>query len=342
LDNQSRLSLFRGLAIFSVGLALVVILLGAYTRLSDAGLGCPDWPGCYGSIGAPNTDNSIAAANQAFPERPVETAKAWKEMVHRYFAGTLGLVILWMAIIALRNKSYQLQPVKLPLVLVLSVIFQAALGMWTVTLKVMPIIVLAHLLGGFLTLALLWLVVIRTRNWHLSTPLGSGWFFFGVLGLMLLIAQIMLGGWTSSNYAALACPDFPACQSQWWPPMDFSEGFVLWRGTGIDYEFGVLDSAARTAIHMTHRIGAIVVATYLLIFSFVVLSKVNTGAVRRTAWMVFILVIAQVMLGISNVLFALPLPVAVIHNGTAAILLLSVITLIYLLQIKQKIRYQQS
>lgn len=342
MGNQSRLSFFRGLAAFAVGLALVVILLGAYTRLSDAGLGCPDWPGCYGSIGAPNTDDSIAAANQAFPDRPVETAKAWKEMVHRYFAGALGLVILWMAMIALRNKSYQFQPVKLPLILVLSVIFQAALGMWTVTLKVMPIVVLAHLLGGFFTLTLLWLVVIRTRNWHLSTPLGSGWLFFGVLGLLLLVVQIMLGGWTSANYAALACPDFPACQSQWWPSMDFSEGFVLWRGTGIDYEFGVLDSAARTAIHMTHRIGAIVVATYLLIYSFAVLYQVGTGAVRRTAWMVFILVIAQVMLGISNVLFALPLAVAVIHNGIAAILLLSVITLIYLLQIKQKIRYQQS
>ncbi len=341
MDNQPRISWFRGLAIFALFLTLVVILLGAYTRLSDAGLGCPDWPGCYGGIGAPMTEDAIKKANQAFPERPVEMGKAWKEMVHRYFAAALGLVILWMAVIAIRNKASKLQPVKLPIFLLAVVIFQAALGMWTVTLMVKPIIVLAHLLGGFLTLSLLWLIVIRTRNWHLSTPLGSGWLFFGSVGLILLIVQIMLGGWTSANYAALACPDFPACQQQWWPTMDFREGFVLWRGLGVDYEFGVLDSAARTAIHMTHRIGAMVVATYLLIFSFAVLSKVDSGAVRRTAWMVFILVIAQVLLGISNIVFALPLPVAVIHNGTAAILLLSVITLIYLLQIKQKIRYQQ-
>lgn len=340
MDKNTRLSLFRGLAIFAVGLALVVIMLGAYTRLSDAGLGCPDWPGCYGKIGAPNTAESIEEANLKFPERPVETAKAWKEMVHRYFAGTLGLVILAMALIALRNRSYHLQPVKLPLLLLVSVILQALLGMWTVTMKVKPIIVMGHLLGGFLTLVLLWLVVIRTRNWHLSTPLGSGWVFFGSLGLILLIAQIMLGGWTSSNYAALACPDFPACQSQWWPKMDFSEAFVLWRGIGIDYEFGVLDSDARTAIHMSHRIGAIVAATYWLVYAFAVLYRVEAGAVRTTAWAVFVLVIAQVILGISNVLFALPLPVAVIHNGTAAILLLTVVTLIYLLQIKQNISYR--
>ncbi len=323
---------------FATVLAFAVILLGAYTRLSDAGLGCPDWPGCYGHMTVPESAGKIQAANQAYPDRPVETAKAWKEMIHRYFAGTLGLSILALAGMALFNRKDERQPVLLPVLLVGVVIFQALLGMWTVTLKVMPLVVMGHLIGGFTTLALLWLLVISTRTWWLAEERRSGLGLWGLLALLLVVGQIMLGGWTSSNYAALACPDFPTCHGQWWPTMDFAEGFDVWHGTGINFEYGILDGTARTAIHMTHRIGALTVTLYLLFFISRVLRLRNEPVVRRVAIVVLVLLGIQIVLGISNVIFHLPLPVAVTHNGVAALLLLSLLTLLYLLYLQRRVR----
>ncbi len=319
-------------------LALGVVMLGAYVRLSDAGLGCPDWPGCYGHLGVPDAEHEVANAARAFPDRPVEAAKAWKEMIHRYFAGALGLLIAILLALALANRRDPRQPVVLPAVLAALVVFQALLGMWTVTLQLKPVIVLAHLLGGFATLSLLWWLYLAGADWPRRAPgarYGFGLSAVGALGL--LIVQIALGGWTSANYAALACPDFPTCQGQWWPPTDFGEAFVLWRGLGVNYEFGVLESPARTAIHLTHRLGALVVFSALAVLAVVILRSGLAAGVRRTALVVLVVLCAQVLLGILNVVLHLPLPVAVLHNGTAAVLLLSMLTLIFRLRARNNL-----
>jgi heme a synthase len=324
-----------------VVLTLTVIILGAFVRLSDAGLGCPDWPGCYGRLLAPTQAAHIDLANQAFPDRPVEVRKAWKEMVHRYAAGSLGLVVLMLALLAWRARRDPGQPVALPFALLGLIIFQSALGMWTVTLQLKPVIVMGHLLGGFATLVLLWLLLLATRArgpGHAPGRARGGvpalhrrvqpW---ASVAAAVLVLQIALGGWTSANYAALACPDFPQCQQQWWPRMDFRDGFVLWRGTGVDYEFGVLDAPARTAIHFTHRIGAVV--TLLAVGGLALLLMWRgRGAVRGVAAAVMALLLVQISLGISNIVFYLPLPVATAHNAVAALLLLSMVTLLHVLR----------
>jgi cytochrome c oxidase assembly protein subunit 15 len=313
-------------------LAFCVILLGAYVRLSDAGLGCPDWPGCYGHLVAPTSERAIAAANEAHPARPVHSAKAWKEMMHRYLAGSLGLAILALAVVAWRNRPSGF-PVVLPTVLVGLVAFQALLGMWTVTLLVNPAIVTAHLAGGVTTLALLWWLMLRQgRPWSLATGKSSSLRPWAVLGLVLVACQILLGGWTSSNYAALACTEFPTCHSgQWWPAADFGEGFTLWRPLGVDYEFGVLDNPARTAIHLAHRMGALVVTIYVAVLGVKVIRTVPGGTATGIGFALLAILGLQLALGVTNVVAQLPLPVAVAHNGGAALLLLALITLVHAL-----------
>jgi len=329
---------------FAFALTLVVIVLGVYVRLSDAGLGCPDWPGCYGRLLAPTQAQVVDQANLAFPERPVDIAKAWKEMVHRYAAGLLGFVVLVLAVIAWRKRHRPGQPVAGPILLLALVVFQSLLGMWTVTLQLKPVVVMAHLFGGFATLLLLWHLILVTRpasrrpaarpafRWPVPrsrrthrTP--SRWLpHVAALAALVLVAQIALGGWTSANYAALACPDLPRCQGEWWPQADFREAFVLWRGTDTNYEFGVLETPARTAIHMAHRIGA--VTTVALIGGLAVfLLWRGDRRIRIPAGVTLALLLAQAALGISNVLFQLPLPVAVAHNAMAALLLLAMFTL---------------
>ncbi len=319
----------RNLALLATPLALVVVVLGSYVRLSDAGLGCPDWPGCYGMIDVPRTAAEIAEANAIFPERPVDVAKAWKEMVHRYAAATLGLLILAIGFVAWRRRRLPNSALAPALALVGLVLFQGLLGMWTVTLQLKPVIVMAHLLGGFGTLALLWWLILRE-----SSPSG-GWraggnrrlYGWTLTALAAVTVQVALGGWTSANYAALACPDFPTCQLQWWPEMDFAEAFVMWRGLGVNYEFGVLDSAARVAIHMTHRIGAIVVS--VIAGGLVILAAFfsTDKRLRVAGAVVGGLLLTQLGLGIANVLLYLPISTAVAHNACAALLVLTLITL---------------
>lgn len=324
--------MFRKIALFSVLLALVVVVLGAYVRLSHAGLGCPDWPGCYGHlVGVPESATEIDNANEAYPQRSVESDKAWKEVIHRYFAGALGLLILLLAIMGIKNRSDPNQPVWLPIFLVGLVIFQALLGMWTVTLLLKPAIVMLHLLGGLTIVALLWLLVLRSSDQpETNSSNNKNLIPMLYLGLLLLIGQIALGGWTSTNYAALACPDFPTCQGEWWPETDFKEGFVFWRGLGQDYEFGVLDNPARTAIHLSHRMFAIVVTVFWLILLFRIMKNTHLSAnLRQVAPITLLFLLAQLALGVSNVVMKLPISIAVMHNGGAALLLLSVITLIY-------------
>lgn len=332
--SGARATAFHRLAWVALALTFLVVVLGAYVRLSDAGLGCPDWPGCYGRLDVPDEAHQIAEANAAYPHRPVEPAKAWKEMAHRYFAGTLGLFVLALAVLAWRRRGEPGQPLGLPLALLGLIVFQALLGMWTVTWQLKPVVVVGHLLGGLATLGLLaWLVLRQGRYGEDSAvaddrvPRG-----YALLGLALLVGQIALGGWTSANYAALACPDFPTCQAHWWPPMDFRDAFALWRGLGISYEGGVLANEARVTIHMMHRLGALTVFLYLGWLSWRLRTTSRNRAVRFAGLAMAVLLVGQLALGIANVVLRLPLPVAVAHNAGAALLLLALVALNHLLR----------
>ena len=311
-------------------LTLMVIVLGAYVRLSDAGLGCPDWPGCYGKLIVPEGSNSqIEEFNLVYPERPFEKDKAWKEMLHRYLASILGFLILILTFLSWSKKQFSNIRLFSGILLAL-VIFQGILGMLTVTLLLKPIIVMLHLLGGLTILSLLYWKLLREQSMHgvFVSEGNKKLRALVVIALVVLFCQISLGGWTSSNYAALACPDFPTCQGKWWPTMNFFEGFILWRELGIDYEGGTLDSAARTAIHMAHRIGAII-TTIIIVYVGVRNIFSNSRYLKLTGIIVLMLLIAQILLGIANIKFHLPLPIAVAHNGVAALLLLSLVTLLH-------------
>ena len=319
--------LFNRLLLAAVGLALAVVAAGAYVRLTDAGLGCPDWPGCYGHLASlPETAQEIAAARESDPQGRYDAGKAFREMLHRYLAGTLGLLILALTVSCWSGRGNPRLARGMTALLAL-VMFQALLGMWTVTLQLKPLVVTMHLLGGFATLGLLWWLWLAHRAW--PTPRPPRPRFLRPLYAAAcagLIAQVALGGWTSSNYAALACSDFPTCREQWWPSgMNFSDAFVLWRGLGINYEKGVLDSPARTAIHMAHRVGAAMAAA--LIVSLAVLGlRSRVAAWRRSSVILLVLLALQIALGIANVLLHLPLATAVAHNVFAALLLLAVIS----------------
>jgi cytochrome c oxidase assembly protein subunit 15 len=308
------------MVVLTTVIAFIVIVLGAYVRLSHAGLGCPDWPGCYGQLTWPTAATEVEQANLAFPERPVEGAKAWKEMVHRYLAGCLVLLVMAINVKAWSGQSSQSNTRLLAGILLGLVLFQAALGMWTVTLKLMPVVVMAHLLGGLSTFGLLWWLSLETRN-DARTARHAVFAAFRPLvlsGLAILTLQLMLGGWTSANYSALACPDFPTCQGQLWPETDFRNGFVLWREIGVDYEGGVLDGPSRTAIHMAHRIGALVTFLVLGLLAWRLLGPLKT---RRAGQVLGVVLLTQVLLGIFNVILYLPLPNAAAHNATGALLL---------------------
>ncbi|MEE4184577.1 MAG: COX15/CtaA family protein [Gammaproteobacteria bacterium] len=318
---------YRRLLWFATSLTLLVVVLGAYVRLTDAGLGCPDWPGCYGQLIPEFIDSDSAAAN--YPERPLETGKAWREMVHRYAASTLGFVIVLIALLAVRHRDSAGQPVILPLLTLAVVIFQGMLGMWTVTLMLKPVIVMGHLLGGLTTLSLLFWLLLEARRCSPSEREYRRVGIPAVIALIVLAAQIALGGWTSSNYAALACPDLPTCLGEWLPEQaDFNEGFIMWRGIGVDYEFGVLEAPARVAIHVMHRFGALlatlVIGSVALWYG---LRYRDWPPMRLAAAAVGVALLAQISLGLATVWFGLPLPVATAHNGVAAILLLTVINL---------------
>ena len=322
------------LVVFATAFAMCVVILGAWTRLEDAGLGCPDWPGCYGFLTVPETAEEIAQAEAAFPDAPFEADKAWPEVIHRYFAGTLGLLIIFVNIISWKNRHNPGQPFKLPLFLLMLVIAQGLFGMWTVTLKLWPQVVTTHLLGGFTTLSMLWLLGLRLSNrpWQQPTVPARQWVALRPLAmaaLILLICQITLGGWTSSNYAALACPDLPTCQGRWWPPMDFGNGFNVAQEIGPNYLGGQMDGEARVAIHMAHRIGALLVTLVMAFLIFKLYRNAWGREMTRLTHVLLILLIIQVSLGVSNIVFSLPLWVAVAHNAGGALLLLTLVTLNY-------------
>jgi cytochrome c oxidase assembly protein subunit 15 len=316
------------LAVVAAIIAFCVIVLGAYVRLSHAGLGCPDWPGCYGQLTWPEATQEVLDANQNFPERPVESDKAWKEMVHRYLAGTLVLLVLAINFLAWKPDNRQRKFHLLAAALLALILFQAALGMWTVTLKLWPIVVMSHLLGGLATFGILLWFAYRSSNTDEYTHGPTLWQMrpLILIGLVVLVIQLALGGWTSSNYSALACPDFPTCQGQWWPQADFSEGFILWREIGVDYEGGVLDLPSRIAIQMAHRMGALIT---LFVLGLLVFRLVREPVTQRSGIVLGVLLVTQVMLGILNILLYLPLPNAVAHNAGGALLVASMIWLLH-------------
>lgn len=322
------------LVLFATFFAMCVVVLGAWTRLSDAGLGCPDWPGCYGFLSVPDTAEEIARAEAAFPHAPFEAEKAWPEVIHRYFASTLGLLIIVINIVAWRNRHLPEQPFKLPLFLLFLVIAQGLFGMWTVTLQLWPQVVTTHLLGGFTTLSLLWLLGLRLNNrpWQQPNIPVRQWTNLkplAMFALVLVICQIFLGGWTSSNYAALACPELPTCQGRWWPPMDFADGFNVTQEIGPNYLGGQLDGEARVAIHMAHRMGALLVVLVVGFLIYKLYRNAGSPEMKRLTNVLLFLLVMQVSLGVSNVVFSLPLWVAVAHNAGGALLLLTLVTLNY-------------
>ena len=369
MSLRTPLSLGAKLAMFAAAFALCVIVFGAFVRLSNAGLSCPDWPTCYGKATWPGHEHEIASANTAFPERPVETHKAWREQFHRMIAGSLGVLVLGLALLAtwrkpvartgvvvaaalaaigtflymrgafawsawlsalaiaiplwLAARSSRPAPWRLAVVALAVIIFQAMLGMWTVTWLLKPVVVMAHLLGGLATFALLAYIALRLAgigndgDARLAAPRRAV-----VVGLVLLSLQIALGGWTSANYAALACgSDFPTCLGQWWPATDFGEGFVLWRGIGANYEGGVLDLPARSAIQLSHRIGALIVFVYLGWLS----HRLARHGQRAVGIGLGLALLAQVSVGIGNVLLGLPLALATAHNALAVVLLFTLL-----------------
>lgn len=290
-------------------LAFSVAMLGAYTRLQNAGLGCPDWPGCYGQWVA-----------------PAGASKAWIEMTHRYAAGSLGLLILFLFFLSVR--AGRIRNAAIPLLLVGLVIFQAALGMWTVTLKLFPLVVMGHLLGGMTIFALLWVAFLQQQRDSVDT-LARRMRPWAMVALIIVVTQIALGGWVSSNYAALICPTFPSCQGYLWPPTDFKTAFNVFSPLGVNYQGGILGNTARVTIQLMHRIGASVVASYLAGLGIYLLYQKQSKRLRILACVMLFLLCLQVSLGILNIKWLLPLPIAVAHNGVAALLLISVVSLVF-------------
>ncbi|MGF1699836.1 COX15/CtaA family protein [Photobacterium makurazakiensis] len=317
---------FQSLVKFTLALALCVIALGAYTRLTEAGLGCPDWPGCYGFAAVPQTAEQLDKASALFPDLPVEAEKAWNEMLHRYIAGTLGLLILLINIVAWRKPG---RPRVLPALLLVTVIFQALLGMWTVTLVLMPVVVMGHLLGGFTTACLLLLLVLRLQK--KPRPLiqtnhpTKGLQFFAAFCLFVVGCQIALGGWTAANYAALVCTQLPICEVNWLQQFDAS-AFHLIQPKHDSYQYGVLNFQQRVSIHAVHRIGAIITSVLLLILAWRLWCQAQ---LRAAAVMTVGILSVQVCLGITNVLASLPLFVAVGHNVVGVVLLLMMVAVNY-------------
>jgi heme a synthase len=331
--RTSKSQRFFRLALFSALFSLLLVLLAAWGRINEAGLGCPDWPGCYGRLFAPLTAQDLNEARTYFPRQPAEEEKLLKETLHRYFSGALGLLIIRLTVLGWQLKKHvRRQQVLIPALVFVLVFAQVILGILTVKLQHKPLISMLHLSTGLSILGLLWWIVLREqRFWRPVTAAPAAVLSRlrprALFALLLVIAQIALGGWMSVNYAALACPDFPICQGTLSPPMNFFDGFALWRDIGIEYEGVLLNLEAATAIHMAHRVGALVTLLYV---GWLALHTIRIGSrdhLCRYGMLVLVLLLAQVALGVINVLAHLPLAIAVAHHAVAALLMLSLITL---------------
>jgi heme a synthase len=336
----------RRLTLVGLLLCIVVVPFGAYVRLTAAGLGCPDWPGCYGHFSPLGAQQNTELANH-FPNTPLDVGKAWREMTHRYIASTIGFIIVCITALAIVSGPRRIVGIGYCLAMLAIVIFQGVLGMLTVTWRLKPLIVTLHLVFGLVTLGLLWWLWLslrrarahaRPRVAMLKDSLAGAKSAqttqrVVIVGLIALGVQIALGGWTSSNYAAVACPDFPTCQNEWWPRMDYRDAFVLWRGLGINYEGGVLDHPARVAIHFTHRLGALLATVLLTLAAFSALRTGSLQSARPAAVAVLIALAFQLTIGITMVLRAFPLSWATAHNFGAALLVMSALALYHAVRV---------
>jgi cytochrome c oxidase assembly protein subunit 15 len=305
-----------------VAFCFVVIGLGAWTRLADAGLGCPDWPGCYGFVTFPTTPDEIAIAENLYPDSPVEIDKIIPEVVHRWFAASLGLLAIALLFIAFRENKLKVESATLLLV----IIGQGIFGYLTVSLKLHPLIVTSHLFGAMIATSLFLVIFMKSLKISKTYDVLVRNKTLIIIGFVLIIFQIFLGAWTSTNYAARACLDLPYCQGQLVPDVDFKEGFNLFQSIGPNYLYGQMSNEARVAIHLTHRVGAIVVFFYSLFMAFKLWSKETKPIIIGFLVVLFI----QVFLGVNNVLSSLPLWNAVAHNIVGVMLFLSFVIMTFL------------
>jgi cytochrome c oxidase assembly protein subunit 15 len=316
----------KNLSLFGICLAFVVIALGAWTRLVDAGLGCPDWPGCYGFVVFPTNEAEIALAEARYPTFPYDINRAIPEVVHRYFAAALGFLAIIMVYYSFKqNENKNIR--RWTIGLLIFICCQGLFGYLTVSLLLLPIIVTAHLFGGFTTLTLFFLIFLMSGKFDILEKMATPKLkTVAGIALAVLLFQIFLGVWTSTNYASLACADFPTCQGTYIPEMDFKNGFNLNQEVGPNYLYGLLDNPSRVAIHYSHRVSAILVTVVFLIL----ISKLWFSNAAPLASTIGILLLTQISLGIINVVYVLPLYVAIAHNLVAALLLLTIFTVNYL------------
>ena len=327
----------RRLALTGMLLCLVVVVLGAWVRLTDAGLGCPDWPGCYGHVTPAGAEKNEGKIESYSPGWEYDSGKAWREMIHRYAATALGLIIVLITAIALAYRRERPVSPLFATALLIVVLLQGMLGAFTVWWLVKPLVVVLHLTGGLTTLSLLtwlWLDMRRRTKLVLPPPGATKIAVLDAARRMAIVAtvvvslQIMLGGWTSSNYAAVACPDLPRCQNQWWPEgMNFDEAFVLWRGLDINYTGGVLEHPSRVAIHFTHRLGAIIATLAVVLAAWLAIRNAPTALVRRAGWWALGALGLQLLIAVMMILKAFPLWLAAGHNAGAALLIMSLMLL---------------
>jgi len=323
---------FRKLVWVSTFLTLDLVMFGGFTRLTDSGLGCPDWPGCYGTASPFIAHAAIHAAQVLMPTGPVTMSKAWIEMIHRYFATAIGVLIITQVLLAwIKRRTLKISP-WWPTALLALICVQGVFGAWTVTLKLQPIIVTTHLLLGLMMLGLLGWLAARLTPTPAPVRDALRWQPAALLGLALLIVQIALGGWVSTNYAVLACGDFPTCNGQWLPPMDFAHGFHLWRQLGRTGNGELLTQAALVAIHWLHRTFAFLVVPYLAWLGW---RLRRYAALRTPAAGLLVVILIQFVTGLSNIVLQWPLLIAVAHNGGSAVLLLLLVMLNYRLTLSR-------
>jgi len=316
---------YRRLVFLTWFLTLDLIMFGAFVRLTDSGLGCPDWPGCYGKLSPIGASVHIAQAVEAMPFGPVSLSKAWIEMIHRYAGSLLGLMIIAIVVMAWKDRRLLGHSPRLAVATLIAVCVQGAFGAWTVTHQLMPAIVTAHLLGGMGLLALMTWLAAREKTHAPVAASARVWTPWMALGLGLLFVQIALGGWVSTNYAALACMDFPTCHGQWLPDMDVQGGFSLIRALGELPSGELISQAALTAIHWVHRNAAFVVFAWLGALAW---RLRRYDGLRQPANWLLALLLAQLLTGLSTIFFQWPLLIAVVHNGGAAALVLTSVTLL--------------
>ena len=323
-----NLNTLTNICYFAATFTLIVISVGAWVRLTDAGLGCPDWPGCYGILSTPDTESELLRAKELYPDSVIDIGKAWREMLHRYLAGTLGILVFIITFLMLKYAKHV--PKIYPISLSILIVIQSTMGMLTVTQLVKPTIVTTHLILGMTTAGLLLWNGLQIKLKNKIDQIDFKLVNLIFICILALILQIILGGWTSTNYASLACTDFPKCLNQWWPSnMNYSDAFTVLNLPNINYETAPMVYEAKLAIHFTHRIGALILTLLyaaLFIYLFYIQSNKTLKSIGIIVFLVFIL---QIFLGISNVLMSLPISVAVLHTVNASILLLSMITLLF-------------